>query len=100
MYSYRNMAIFLQTYMGVFPEGTPWDTFTSDISTNDTAQIQATFSFDGFPLLKDSPNVVDTFIKLVNDMKISATYRKYVDGIVQATESDSRSGGKDLGTGF
>lgn len=37
-------------YDGVFPENVPSDTFATDISGNDTAQLSVNFSFDGYPL--------------------------------------------------
>ena len=76
---------------GVFPESAPYDSLTSDISTNEGLSIPVSFSFDGFPLLKDSYNVMDQFLKLVNDLKISSTYQHYNQSINNSTAPDSRN---------
>ena len=85
---------------GVFPESAPYDSLTSDISTNEGLSIPVSFSFDGFPLLKDSYNVMDQFLKLVQNLKIGSTYEHYIQSIDNATTKDSRNnvGGKLLGT--
>jgi len=44
----------LFVFEGVFPESLPYDSFNTDIATNDTVQISTTFSFDGFPRMKDN----------------------------------------------
>ena len=81
---------------GVWPESAPWDSLSSDIATNDVLQLSVSFSFDGFPLLKDSPGVVDEFISLMQDLNIGSTYEHYQQGIDKATTSDNRS---NTGTG-
>jgi len=48
-------------FEGVFPETLPYDTFNTDIATNDTTQLSVTFSFDGFPLMKDSPSALAAY---------------------------------------
>ena len=52
---------------GVFPENTPLDLFDSDISTNDTKTISVNFSFDGFPLLKDTSGLINNFLTLMGN---------------------------------
>lgn len=69
----------------------PFDTFSSDIATNDTAQISVTFSFDGFPLLKDSKGVIEEFLKLTSDLTISDTYEGTLNSVNKATKAGSRS---------
>ena len=85
---------------GVFPESAPYDSLTSDISTNEGLSIPVSFSFDGFPLLKDSGNVINQFLDLVAQLKIGSTYEHYIQSIDNATTPDSRNnvGGKLLGT--
>ena len=73
-----------------FPESAPHDTFSTDIATNDTTQISVTFSFDGFPLLKDSRGVVEQFLKHVSDFQIGDTYSVYTSGVLKATKASSR----------
>jgi hypothetical protein len=75
---------------GVFPESAPWDSFSSDISTNDTTQVSVTFSFDGFPLLKNTPGVVDQFLKLTTEFYVGDTYSHYIDDITQGVSAGSR----------
>ena len=79
---------FKRTYS--FPEGAPHDTFSTDIATNDTTQISVTFSFDGFPLLKDSKGVIEEFIKLVSDLYIADTYDGTVNSVTKATKVSKR----------
>ncbi len=83
---------------GVYPEGSPYDSLTSDISTNEGLSISVSFSFDGFPLLKDSANVITEFLKLTNDLMISDTYEHYRSGIDKATDADSRADNNIIGT--
>jgi hypothetical protein len=77
---------------GVFPTTAPYDSLSADINTMDGATISAEFSFDGYPLLKDSAGVTDTFLKLVNDMYIADTYEHYRGNITSATTADTRGG--------
>jgi len=51
-------------FEGVFPETLPYDSLTSDIATNDTAQLSVTFSFDGWPATRENIPVVEEFISL------------------------------------
>ena len=77
---------------GVYPEGVPHESLGSDISTIEGLQIPVSFSFDGFPLLKDSPGVVEAFLASVNEYFISDTYKMYVDSINQAESPTTRMG--------
>jgi len=76
---------------GVFPETTPLDFMDSDISSNESKTISITFSFDGYPLLKDSSGVVRNFLSLVNAYDINSTYRHYNDDIQQSYASLSKN---------
>lgn len=59
-------------YDGVFPENIPSDTFASDISGNDTAQLSLNFSFDGYPVDgKNEDMVLDHFIGKVQSSYIN-----------------------------
>ena len=49
-------------FEGVFPETLPYDTLTSDIATNDSAQLSVTFSFDGWPMTKEHPTLIKEFL--------------------------------------
>jgi len=49
-------------FEGVFPETLPYDSFNADIATNDTVQISTTFSFDGFPRMKDNPAAITEYL--------------------------------------
>lgn len=80
---------------GVFPTTAPYDGLSADINTMDGATISAEFSFDGYPLLKDTKNVTDSFLSLVNDLYIADTYGHYQTNIESATTPDAR-GGEDL----
>lgn len=66
---------------GVWPEGAPWDTLSTDISTNDTATISVNFNFDGYPLLKDSPGVIQAFLDQVSEFYITDNYKHSVDSM-------------------
>ena len=76
---------------GVWPESAPWDSLSSDIATNDILQISVSFSFDGFPLLKDTEGVMVEFLDLMSELTIGSTYDHYVKGTYMATTSDNRS---------
>ena len=76
---------------GVWPESAPWDSLSSDIATNDVLQLSVSFSFDGFPLLKDSEGVMSEFLDLMSEQTIGSTYDHYVQGTYMATTSDNRS---------
>jgi len=54
-------------FEGVFPETLPYDTLTSDISTNDTAQLSVTFSFDGWPATRENDLAMNKFTSLMSD---------------------------------
>ena len=82
---------------GVWPESAPWDSLSSDIATNDVLQLSVSFSFDGFPLLKDSEGVMTEFLDLMSELKIASTYDHYQQGVNMITSSNSRSNlGSDL----
>jgi len=58
-------------FEGVFPETLPYDTLTSDIATNDTAQLSVTFSFDGWPATRENKAVMEQFLDAVQHYEIS-----------------------------
>lgn len=67
----------LFVFEGVFPETLPYDSFNADIATNDTVQISTTFSFDGFPRMKDNAAAVKEYNRAfaaygLNDSDITA----------------------------
>ena len=53
---------------GVFPTTIPDDAFSTDIATNDVAQLSVTFSFDGGFHTKESNGVVDEAIKRMTEL--------------------------------
>jgi len=88
---------------GVVPKSLPYDTLNNDISNNDMTTISVPFSFDGYPLMKDSPKVVDNFLTAISgtnasnsasaDSKynISTTYSKYLNAVTTARITDPRA---------
>lgn len=65
-------------FEGVFPEGAPFDAFTSDISTNDVLQLSVTFSFDGWPYGKEHTEALKTGIDKMNDFSTVETYDHHI----------------------
>ncbi|MEO5348946.1 MAG: hypothetical protein H7836_04810 [Magnetococcus sp. YQC-3] len=57
---------------GVVPKTIPDDAFSTDISTNDVAQLSVTFGFDGGFFTKESKGVVDRAILLMKQMSKNA----------------------------
>jgi hypothetical protein len=92
---------------GVVPKSLPYDSFNTDISNNDGLTLSVAFSFDGYPLLKDSPNVIDNFLSIVSGTAVSTTngtnynitdtYEHYRSGIDKSRSADSRAGTDSLG---
>lgn len=70
-------------FHGVFPEGDGGDALASDIATNDVSQSSITFSFDGWPLTKDTPKVVRRALGHLNSVAggYVRTYDNYVDNM-------------------
>jgi len=69
-------------FEGVFPETLPYDSFNTDIATNDTTQVSVTFSFDGFPLNKDHPVAVANYLAMFTAMGFNETeMTAHIDGI-------------------
>jgi len=80
-------------FEGVFPETLPYDTLTSDIATNDSAQLSVTFSFDGWPMTKEVPGLITDFVTGLND---SAA----VPAIVQTNSEIIQPAPQQLATAF
>lgn len=62
-------------FEGVFPEGSPYDAFNSDINTNDVVQLNVTWSFDGWPYGREHITHFEKGIQL-----LSYTYLYDLDG--------------------
>jgi len=72
-------------FEGVFPETLPYDTLTSDIATNDSAQLSVTFSFDGWPMTKEVPGLISSFVEQMGHAKaIPATANNNSNEIINA----------------
>jgi len=92
---------------GVVPKSLPYDSFNTDISNNDGLTLSVAFSFDGYPLLKDSSGVIDNFLSIVSGNAVSTTggskynitdtYEHYRSGIDTSRSADSRAGIDSLG---
>jgi len=67
----RNDIEQLFYFEGVFPETLPYDSLTSDIATNDSAQLSVTFSFDGWPATADNVLVLEKFESLAKTNQIN-----------------------------
>lgn len=79
-------------FHGVWPENPPHDTLASDISGNDVAQHNLTFSFDGFPLTRADVGVREAAIRLLSSRKYMATYDKYLKDINSSTTTNTNPG--------
>jgi len=86
---------------GVVPKSLPYDSLNNDISNNDMITISVPFSFDGYPLLKDSPNVIENFLTAISsttdssasstsNYNISTTYFKTVNNVTSTRSPDPR----------
>jgi hypothetical protein len=64
-------------YQGVFPKSVPIDTFSSDVTANDVAQLSVTWSFDGAPLTSAEDRVKERVLQMFNNMKYLDTFDKY-----------------------
>jgi len=60
-------------FEGVFPETLPYDTLTSDIATNDSAQLSVTFSFDGWPTTLDHAATRTEFLAAATANSLNAS---------------------------
>jgi hypothetical protein len=70
-------------FEGVFPEGSPYDAFNSDINTNDSVQLNVSFSFDGWVYGKEHETVMANAIKKINtiySLNFDDTYKGHVGG--------------------
>ena len=68
-------------FEGVFPEAAPFDSLNSDIATNDGAQINVSFSFDGFPYGKEyRQHMVEGLRRLnnVHSFNFDGTFRQHM----------------------
>lgn len=62
-------------YEGVFPSVCPDDTITTiDQATQDSVQASVTFKFDGSPLDKSYPKLVDNFVAALDERLYKNTY--------------------------
>lgn len=64
---------------GVWPENQPWDSLAQDISANDIVQYTINFSFDGWPLNKTDPGVVEQAVRVLNSWQYHTTRKIYGD---------------------
>lgn len=93
-------------YDGVWPENIPSDTFASDISGNDSAQLSINFSFDGYPLNgKYESNVWSAFEKVQGSYTsefMQSQYDKLVGNADKGATKTSYDAGDEtvLHTGF
>ena len=71
-----NMIEQVWLFHGIFPEGDGGDALASDIATNDVSQLSITFSFDGWPLTKADPGVMDKALEHIN-WDYHTTYDNY-----------------------
>jgi hypothetical protein len=55
-------------FEGVFPEGSPFDAFNSDINTNDVVQLNVTWSFDGWPYGREHKGHFEKGIELLSNI--------------------------------
>jgi hypothetical protein len=55
-------------FEGVFPEGSPFDAFNSDINTNDVVQLNVTWSFDGWPYGREHKTHFERGISLLSSI--------------------------------
>jgi hypothetical protein len=65
-------------FEGVFPEGAPFDSFTSDISTNDVLQLSVTFSFDGWPYGKEHNDALEKGLNHMNTFSTAETFDYHI----------------------
>lgn len=69
-------------YEGVFPSVCPDDTITTiDQATQDSVQASITFKFDGAPLDKAYPNLVENFVTTLGTRSYANTYNNIGVGI-------------------
>ena len=83
-------------FTGVVPKSLPLDSLSTDISNNETLSISVAFSFDGYPLLKDTPDLVKTFIEYMNQSDldlntINKTYTDYTDSVTTYNAPNTRT---------
>jgi len=69
-------------YQGVFPSSIPVDTAAAtDITDNNTIQLNVSFKFDGAPLTSAEPNVSTTVVNLLKSLRYmgndDSTYGKF-----------------------
>jgi hypothetical protein len=76
-------------FHGVFPESAPHDTFGQDIATNDVVQHSISFSFDGWPLTKEDPEVVNQALTYFSNADkgsvFDTTYNPYLKSVTSTT---------------
>jgi hypothetical protein len=71
---------------GVFPTTIPDDAFSTDIATNDVAQLSVTFSFDGGFHTKESQGVVEKAIEKLEELDSDNSYEESMDFMGDITE--------------
>lgn len=89
-------------FEGVFPEGAPYDGFNSDIATNDTIQLNTTFSFDGFPYGKEHETAFELGLKKLNityQLSFDGTHEGHMASSAPVYTQDTVAGFSDSGTG-
>lgn len=75
-------------FHGIFPESAPHDTFGQDIATNDFVQHSISFSFDGWPLTKEDPDVVEAVINAFSSSNYyDHTYEPYAASVKSVPSS-------------
>ncbi|MBC8554914.1 MAG: hypothetical protein H8D23_35325 [Candidatus Brocadiales bacterium] len=89
---------------GVFPTTIPDDAFATDIATNDVAQLSVTFSFDGGFHTKESKDVVEKAISVLEEIEHSDSDKSYefamknMDNVQNSANGGSRvTGGAGSG---
>jgi len=84
-------------FEGVFPTTIPDDAFSTDIATNDVAQLSVTFSFDGGFHTKESEGVVNEAIQRLREIKNSDSYLIGLKDMHRRTDSGAHSGAAEHG---
>lgn len=92
-------------FSGIIPQGPPHDALTSDIAGSDFTQYNITFSFDGWPLTRQTTDVVSRAVDAINTVNyINNTYTgsfiSALNGTPQtlSTSGDTSTGGSTTST--
>ena len=68
-------------FEGVFPEAAPFDSLSTDIASNEGAQISVSFSFDGFPYQKEHYAAFNEGLERLNNIyefNFDGTYNQHI----------------------